>query len=55
MYHKKQMARPRKPLAEKQSIKVVLHLTPAEKRKLDSLAAKMGMPVATAARIRALR
>jgi hypothetical protein len=49
------MARPRKPAADKQSFKVVLHLTRAEKRKLDRLAAEMGLPVATAARLRVLR
>jgi hypothetical protein len=49
------MGRPRKSAALKQSVKVVLHLTPAEKRKLDAAAARMSLPVATAARIRALR
>jgi hypothetical protein len=49
------MARPRKSRVDKQSVRVVLHLTLAEKRKLDALAAKMGLPVATAARIRVLR
>ena len=48
------VGRPRKSVDEKQSIKVVLHLTPAEKKRLDALAAKMDLPVATAARIRAL-
>lgn len=48
------MARPPKSKADKQSVRVVLHLTPAEKRRLDAIAAKMRLPVATAARIRAL-
>lgn len=46
------MARPRKPRAEKQSILVAIHLTPAEKKKLDSAAKKAGLPVATLARFR---
>ena len=51
---KNRVGRPRKSVDEKQSIRVVLHLTPAEKKRLDALAAKMDLPVATAARIRAL-
>jgi hypothetical protein len=49
------MSRSRKPVAHKQSIKVVLHLTPAEKRRLDAAAKREGLPVATAARLYALR
>jgi hypothetical protein len=48
------MGRPRKRVSQKQSIRVVLHLTPAEKKKLDRIAAQMGLPTATAARFRAL-
>ena len=48
------MARPRKPAAQKQSVKVVLHLTPAEKRQLDAAAARAGLPVATLVRLSAL-
>ena len=48
------MARPRKPTAQKQSVKVVLHLTPAEKRLLDAAAGRAGLPVATMVRIGAL-
>jgi hypothetical protein len=33
---------------------VVLHLTPAEKRKLDAAARRAGLPVATLARLRAI-
>jgi len=49
------VARPRKPAAAKQSAKVVLHLTPAEKRKLAAAAARAGLPVATTTRLLALR
>jgi len=48
------MARPCKPLAEKRSVKVVLHLTRAEKKKLDALARQESLPVATLTRLRAL-
>jgi len=47
------MGRPPKPAAEKQSMKVVLHLTPAEKKRLDRAAARAKVPVATLARLRA--
>lgn len=49
------MARPRKPAKTKQSAKVVLHLTPAEKRRLDAAAAQLRLPVATLARLYAMR
>lgn len=49
------MGRPPKSAADKQSIKVVIHLTPAEKRLLDREAAKAKVPVATLARIRTVR
>jgi hypothetical protein len=45
------MSRPRKPRTKKQSICVVLHLTPAEKKRLDAAAARAGLPVATVARL----
>jgi len=48
------MARPRKRRADKQSICVVLHLTPDEKKKLDAAARRADLPVATLARRRAL-
>jgi hypothetical protein len=48
------MARPRKAAASKRSATVVLYLTPAEKRQLESLARQAGLPVATFARLRAL-
>jgi hypothetical protein len=47
------MGRPPKSAADKQSIKIVLHLTPAEKKKLDREAAREKLPVATLARLRA--
>jgi hypothetical protein len=46
------MGRPPKSAADKQSIKIVLHLTPAEKKKLDKAAAQAKLPVATLARLR---
>lgn len=49
------MGRPQKSAADKQSIKVVLHLTPAEKKQLDRAAARAKLPVATLARLRAAR
>lgn len=49
------MARPRKSRAEKRSVLVVLHLTPAEKKRLMSAAARTGLPVATVARLYALQ
>jgi hypothetical protein len=49
------MARPRKPRAIKQSVVVALHLTPAEKKLLDAAALREGLPVATIARLYALR
>ena len=42
--------RPRKPRAEKQSALVVIHLTPAEKKKLEAAARRADLPVATLAR-----
>jgi hypothetical protein len=48
------MPRPRKSKVEKQSVVVVLHLTLAEKKKLDVLAKQAGLPVATLARLRAV-
>jgi len=45
--------RPPKSAATKQSAKVVLHLTPAEKKRLDAAAARAKLPVATPARLRA--
>ena len=48
------MARPRKAPAKKQSVKVVIHLTPAEKRRLDAAAERVGLPVATLARQRTI-
>jgi hypothetical protein len=47
--------RPPKLVADKQSMKVVLHLTPAEKKRLDLEAARERVPVATLARLRATR
>jgi hypothetical protein len=49
------MARPRKKLIEKRSVDVVLHLTPAEKKRLDAAAARAGLPVATVARLYTMR
>jgi len=49
------MARPRKPRVDKQSCKVVLHLTPAEKKRLEAAAARSGLPVATVARLYAMQ
>ena len=49
------MARPRKTKVDKQSVVVVLHLTLADKKRLDAAAARAGLPVATAARLYALR
>jgi hypothetical protein len=49
------MARPRKSRATKQSVKLVLSLTPAEKKRLEAAAAKDRLPVATAARLYAMR
>jgi hypothetical protein len=48
------VARPRKSVSEKQSIKVVLHLTLREKKQLDAAATKAKLPVATLARLRAV-
>ena len=49
------MGRPCKPRAKKQSEKVVLCLTPAEKKQLDAAAARAGLPVATFARIHTMQ
>lgn len=49
------MARPRKSRSAKQSIRVVIHLTPGEKKQLDAAAMQAGLPVATLARLRTLR
>jgi hypothetical protein len=48
------MGRPRKRAAVKQSAKVMLHLTSAERRKLAARARQLGLPVATAVRLLAL-
>ncbi len=48
------MGRPRKLQGQKQSIRVVLYLTQAEKKRLDALARQAGLPVATLARLRAV-
>lgn len=48
------MSRPRKPRVSKQSVRVVLHLTVAEKKRLDEMAREAGLPVATFARLRAI-
>ena len=47
--------RPRKPRAKKQSEQVVIHLTPAEKKKLNAAADRAGLPVATFARMHAMQ
>lgn len=49
------MGRPRKSRVDKQSCKVVLHLTLAEKKRLDAAARRAGLPVATAVRRYAMR
>lgn len=49
------MSRPLKSRASKQSVRVVLHLTPAEKKRLDAAAIKVGLPTATVARLYALQ
>ena len=48
------MARPRKSRIDKQSVRVVLHLTMAEKKRLDAEATRAKLPVATLARLRAV-
>jgi|HubBroStandDraft_2_1064218.scaffolds.fasta_scaffold04066_7 hypothetical protein len=48
------MARPRKSRSDKQSVRVVLNLTPDEKKRLDAAARQAGLPPATLARLRAL-
>lgn len=45
------MSRPRKTRVQKQSAKVVLHLTLAQKKQLDAAADRIGLPVATVARL----
>jgi len=45
------VGRPKKSRAKKQSIRVVLHLTPEEKKRLDVAAMRAGLPVATLARL----
>lgn len=49
------MGRPRKSASKKQSVRVVLHLTRAEKRLLDAAASRAGLPVATVARLYAMQ
>ena len=49
------MSRPRKPRATKQSVVVALHLTAAEKKRLDAAALREGLPVATVARLYTMR
>ena len=49
------MTRPKKSKVDKQSVVVVLRLTTADKKRLDDAAARIGLPVATAARLYALR
>jgi len=44
------MGRPRKPRSEKQSVRLVLHLTPGEKKQLDVAAARANLPAAAFAR-----
>lgn len=46
------MGRPRKPPADKRSVRVVLHLTPAEKKQLDRMAAAARVPTTVFARLR---
>jgi hypothetical protein len=46
------IGRPPKSVAEKQSFKVVLHLTPAEGKRLAKAAARAKVPIATLARLR---
>ncbi len=48
------MGRPRKPRVDKQSVRVVLNFTLAEKKRLDEMARKAGLPVATLARLKVL-
>jgi hypothetical protein len=45
------MARPRKPRAEKKALIVAIKLTPGDKKRLDAVAAKERLPVATVARL----
>jgi len=45
------MGRPCKPHAEKQSVRIILNLTPAEKKRLDAAARRAGLSVATVARL----
>lgn len=49
------MVRPLKSHTAKQSVVVVLHLTPAEKKRLAAAAARDGLPVATVARLYVMR
>ena len=49
------MARPRKTRIEKRSARVVLQFTPGEKKRLEAVAERAGLPVATAARVFAMQ
>jgi hypothetical protein len=49
------MARPRKPRAEKKALIVAIKLTPGDKKRLDAVAAKERLPVATVARLYVMR
>lgn len=49
------MGRPPKPASDRQSERVVLHFTPAEKKILKAAAARAQVPLATWVRRRALQ
>jgi hypothetical protein len=52
---RKIMGRPRKSVSKKQSVRLVLHLTLADKKILDDAAKRAGLPVATVARLYAMQ
>lgn len=49
------MGRPAKNVREKQSVRFVLNVTPAEKKQIEAAAAKEKLPAATFARLRLIR
>jgi hypothetical protein len=48
------MGRPKKSSRDRQAVKLLLRLTPADNRKLAARAKQLGLPVATAVRLLAL-
>lgn len=49
------MGRPRKPAAQKRSIEIVVRVSPREKKMLVAAADRLGLPLASATRLLALR